>query len=135
MHREIFFPVSTHFLYRLCTLFADPIRLICRCRTSTNQLLTEALKQIPVSVVVFHRPDWTDESVSSIILDILERGVAEDSEGNSTSFRKSVVIIISPILEREFLMNASFLHRSKVETELKKQVCAILNFLTFSMMY
>lgn len=70
---------------------------------NTGLLLTEAVKKNPYSVVVFHKLEMAHMSVFSTLLSILDFGVAEDSEGNVTSFENCVVVIISDLGNKEII--------------------------------
>ncbi|KAK4415087.1 Chaperone protein ClpB1 [Sesamum alatum] len=75
----------------------------CTSMEDPGLFLMEAVKKTPHSVILFYKLETAHISVFSALLSILETGMSVDKDGNIVDFRKSVVIIVSDIWNKEII--------------------------------
>lgn len=64
--------------------------------TEGGQLTTQ-IRRRPYSIVLFDEIEKADEEVNSILLQILDEGVVQDSSGRKINFRNTIIILTSNI--------------------------------------
>jgi len=64
--------------------------------TEGGQLTTQ-IRRRPYSIVLFDEIEKADEEINSILLQILDEGVVQDSSGRKINFRNTIIILTSNI--------------------------------------
>ncbi|KAL9160094.1 hypothetical protein ABFS82_08G177700 [Erythranthe guttata] len=86
--------------------FFKYIKLDSNCNTEEiKNFFIEALKESPCMVLLFDGVEFADAELYRHLLEILDKGILEDSEGFSVDFRRTVIILTSEVADKHRLAN------------------------------